>query len=296
MANEVLKDGEKPLESISGDPDTPPLDSSKTKDPNLSPDGQVSVEKMEVVAAPGATDYQHPLLKGKSPEEVDRIMGTMERATQEQNVELNRLHTEVQGHTSAPAPAVPEDEAEPYGDDFIGTRFKKFEERLSVKLQEMVAPLMTSQAEGKSTTVRERLTKKYRHFASLEPHIDKLLRDQKVDPNSASEGQLEMLYHTAVGLAAESGITLGGVEAPSGNIVDPKGGEKPIVNIPQHRPSGAPLPDPPKLEPRKLTENERIIAHAQFPQSKDPEKDYRDLQDLPEDELVEPGYSKEGWK
>ena len=294
MAEEGKELEPKEPEIISGDQEGSPPESQDPTKTISPPDGQVSVEELEVTPAPGAKDYTHPLLKDKTPEEVDRLISTMEAATRDQNEELNRLHAAAQTQPAAPVPA--EEEEDPYGDDFIGSRFKKFEERLSAKLEETVAPLIASAGQGQAVTVRERLTKKYKHFASLEPHIDKLLRDQKVNPLTATEGQLDMLYHTAVGLATESGIDLGGVEALPPDPATP-GGEAPIVNIPQHRPSGAPLPDAEEKTPvRKLTENERIIAHAQFPRSKDPEGDYRALQDADETEIVEPGFSKAGWE
>ena len=297
MAEEEKELEGKEPEITSGDQGTSPRESQDPKKTTSSPDGQASVEELEVSPAPGAKDYTHPLLQGKSPEEIEQVVSTMEEAAREQNVELNRLHAEVKVQPTAPGPTEDKEEEDPYGDDFIGTRFKIFEKRLAAQLKETVAPLIASAGQNESVSVRERLTKKYRHFASLEPHIDKLLRDQGMDPAAATEGQLDMLYHTAVGLAAESGITLGGGDPSPESTPVIKGGEAPVVNIPQHRPSGAPLPDTEEKTPvRDLTENERIIAHAQFPHSKDPEGDYRALQDADETEIVEPGFSKAGWK
>ncbi len=282
-------------ESTSGEQDLSPPDSEKQTSQTSQPDGAVSVEDLEVTAAPGATDFTHPLLAGKSPEEIERVVRAMEASTKEQNVDLNRLQAQVNAQPAAPTPTEEGEEAEPYGDDFIGTRFKTFEGRMTKKLEETVAPLMASATKTDSESTREKLTKKFKHFASLEPHIDKLLRDQNIDPNTATQGHLEMLYHTAVGYAQESGIDLGGTEAPPPNTPAPTGEEASIVNIPQHRPSGTPLPDAPQTKVRKLTEQERIIAHAQFRNSKDPEAEYRALQDAEVDDIVEPGYSKAGW-
>ena len=70
------------------------------------------------------------------------------------------------------------------------------------------------------------------------------------------------------------------------------------MNIPQHRPSAAPLPEPQKEggPVRELTENERILAKEYFPTEANPEDKYRELQDAEVDDIVEPGFSKEGWK
>ena len=67
------------------------------------------------------------------------------------------------------------------------------------------------------------------------------------------------------------------------------------MGIPQHRPSTAPLPEPPKEAVRPLTEQERILARVQYPNHEDPEGEYRRMQSIEEDEVVEPGFSKEGW-
>ena len=267
--------------------------SSKTTSTSKS-DGVVSVEKLEVEAAPGTPVYQHPLLKDKSPEEVDRIVKTFEAATREQNEELNRQHAKLEAASSAPPPTPPPEEVgKPYGDDFLGERFETFEKRLDAKLEEMVAPLRRGEAKSETRTVRDRMAGKFKHWTTLEPHIDRLLRDQKLDPMTATEAQLDMLYHTAVGLAAESGLDLGAGAPPLEPAKEP-----PPVNIPQHSPSAAPLPDPPSEagKPRELTENERILAKEYFPTAKDPEEEYRKLQDAEVDEIVTPGFSKDGWK
>ena len=271
--------------------------SSKTTSTSKS-DGVVSVEKLEVEAAPGTPVYQHPLLKDKSPEEVDRIVKTLEAATREQNEELNRQHAKLEAASSAPPPTPPPEEVvKPYGDDFLGERFETFEKRLDAKLEVMVASLRRGEAKSETRTVRDRMATKFKHWTTLEPHIDRLLRDQKLDPTTATEAQLDMLYHTAVGLAAESGLDLGaGAPPPEPAAVTP--GVTPPVNIPQHSPSAAPLPDPPSEagKPRELTENERILAKEYFPNAKDPEEEYRKLQDAEVDEIVTPGFSKDGWK
>lgn len=67
------------------------------------------------------------------------------------------------------------------------------------------------------------------------------------------------------------------------------------MSIPQHRPSSAPLPEGPKETVRKLTEQEKILAHVQFKGHADPEGEYRKMQDIEEDEVVNPGFSSEGW-
>lgn len=67
------------------------------------------------------------------------------------------------------------------------------------------------------------------------------------------------------------------------------------MSIPQHRPSGAPLPQAPKPQKRELSENEKTLARFYFPNAEDAEEEYRKLQDAEIDEVVQPGFSKEGW-
>ena len=291
---EKEKKPSEPTSEEQGKDPSPEESSSPTS--SSAADGAVSVENLEVQAAPGTVDYNHQLLKGKSPEEVDQLVSTLEAATREQNEELNRQHAQLQAATAAPVPAEKAvEEGSPYGDDFLGERFQTFEKRLDAKLEAMVAPLKVGEAKTETRTVREDLTAKFKHWGTLEPHIDGLLRKQEIDPATATRAQLEMLYHTAVGLAQESGLDLGGGAPPPTE----KGPEEVIpVSIPQHRPSAAPLPDPPREggPERELTENERILAKEYFPHAEKPEEEYRKLQDAEVDDIVEPGFSKEGWK
>lgn len=248
----------------------------------------------EVEAVVGAPQFQHPLLKGKSPEEVERIFQTQQEAIQSQNEELNRRF-ESPEQPSAPQPH--REEEVDYGDDFLAPRFKALETRLTSTLETMVAPLLEGQKKQENDGVRERLRSRLKHFITLEPHIDAMLREQKQNPAKASENTLTLLYHAAVGLTREQGIDLdaSAAPAPSTSREEPRR-EELSMNIPQHRPSGAPLPETrPQKNQRPLTEGERRLAREYFPNSKDPEVEYRKFQDMDEEDVVEPGFSKEGW-
>lgn len=270
-------------------------DESQNSNSNQDGQGSAQVEDLSVQAAPGARDFSHPLLKGKSPEEIERLFSLQEQAVRDQNAELNRRFEQQQ---SAPAPRRQE-ETQPaedgYGDDFLAPRFRVLETRLKSHLNEVVEPLRRGQQGGESRSARDGLRTKHKHFARLEPYIDQLLREKGVDPNTAEESTLSNIYHTAVGLAVDRGINLDEAVAAA---PQPKGQERgaPPVNIPQHRASAAPLPqERPQANVRQLTESEKRLAREYFPDSKNPEKDYREYQDMQDDDVVQPGYSKENW-
>lgn len=248
--------------------------------------------------------FQHPLLRGKSPEEVERIVQSLQDANRSMNTELNRRTGE---QPTAPTPGGqpagkdPLDEAPDYGDSFIAPHLRTMEERIARRLEKAVGPLQQSHRQAQAESSREKLGKELKHFKVLETSIDQLIRDQGGDPNTAKEGQLRLLYHTAVGLATERGINLNQGEAPApqggGNGSQPavREQEQQPVGIPQHRPSGAPLPKPQGQRRRVLSEDERRLAKEFFPDSKDPEGDYIREQDADEGDVVQPGFSKKSW-
>lgn len=251
--------------------------------------GQGSSEE-EIVIAPTPEakqyEYQHPLLKGKTPEEIERIVAAQEASIRSQDEELNKR---VAGNRQDAAPKPVEEPDPEYDDDFLAPKFKTLEQRLTNRLNKMVEPLTKGRAGEDAKTVRETLRSELKHFSLLEPHINQLMRENGQDPNAAQESQLRMLYHTAVGLAHDRGIPLtSGEEAPK-----PK--EEAVPTPPQNRPSAAPLPSGGGPKKRELTEQERRIAHEQFRGEKDPEGEYRKLQEADIEEVVQPGFSKDQW-
>jgi hypothetical protein len=289
--------GSEDLESISEVEAPPGEESSESQRSSLTPDGADSPpdESLEVVAAPGAVDFKHPLLKGKTPEEVEALVAAQQAALVAQNTELNRRHAEATPQPAAPTPAR-SDDASPYGDDFLAPRFKVLEERVTDHLGKMIEPLMRGAARSEGEGTRGKLRGELKHFTVLEPHIDALLREQKLDPATVKESQLRTIYHTAVGIATEQGINLStAASAPAPAPEAPPTREAPPIMIPQHRPSAAPLPARPGPARRVLSEEERMLAKVYFPASKDPEADYIALQDAPEDAVVQPGFSKDRW-
>lgn len=277
---------------------------SRTSPTPEAPAGQGSESEertVEVEAAKGAIDFNHPLLKGKTPEEIERIVAQQEETIRDQGRELNQYfdRTRQQEQAKARPSHQEEPEEDPYGDSVLADNFRRLEQRVNKRLEEAVAPLRESVKEGRAMTARERLRGELKYFERLEPHIDRLLRERNVSPSQANEDLLRTMYFAARGFAADQGINLdspeGGAqpsreqprEQPAG-----QGGERP-VNIPQHRPSSSPMPSRPSDEQKKrpLTEEERKMAQH-YGMSED---EYREWSNKPRDEIVSPGYSKEGW-
>ena len=284
-----------PSESTPGEGGQPPEGSTGSPTLTSPPDGQgTSTLEEPIEVVPVTPEFQHPLLKGKSVEDVERIFSTQQDTIASVTKEANQYHERLQRQESAPAPATLAEPEEPYGDDFMAPRFKTLEARLGKQLEQMVAPIKTAAIKSENAGIRDGLRAKFKHFNVLEPHIDNLLRQQDIVPATATELQLTHIYHTALGVANEQGINLE-TAAPAPT---PTPTEGPPMTLPQHRPSSAPIPDPPKAAKRELDENERRLAQEFFPHEVNAEAafdKYRAMQDAQEDEIVSPGFSKELW-
>lgn len=260
-------------------------------------DEDITIVPTEEAKPPKQYEYQNPLLKGKTPAEIEALFTANQQAIAAQNEELNRRQP-----TAAPPPRREEEEALPdYDDEFLGPKLGVLEKRLAAKFEKMVAPIAQAQRQGQAKSGREQLRSEKKHFAVLEPHIDQLLRSNNVDPMTASKEDLEVLYYNALGMAQDRGINLNTAAPTPGE--EPTLREEPPVSIPQNRPSSAPLPRQQGNQPRQLTEDERIIARQQFGgrtgkdgKPLDAEAEYRRLQDADEDSIVTPGFSRSSWE
>lgn len=264
--------------------------------------GSEAEQEIEIAAAEGAIDFKHPLLKGKSPEEIEALVEQQERAVKSQNAELNRYHERLQAQEQASANPPVEEEEEDYDDTFLAPHLRRLEDRigrkLDRKLDEMVKPISEQLNSGRAQSAREKLRSELRHFTKVEPYIDYLLRQQNVTPGQAPEELMRTLYYTAVGYARENGVNLdAGESVPTGGSEtssEPKSREKEEpVSIPQHRPSSSPMPREKKGDKkhRELTEDERKLA--QF-YDMTPEE-FLEEQNKPVDEVVSPGFSRDNW-
>jgi hypothetical protein len=269
------------------------------------PDGQGSGEEIQIQPVEGARDYTNPLLRGKSPEEIERLFQVQQDAIRSQNTELNNYHARlstVNTNTQAAAPAPSQTEDEGYGDTFLAPVMKRLEDRLSRRLDAMVQPLQIHMVSNAAQNARQKLAGEFRHFAVLEPTIDQIIRQQGGNPSQADEATLRILYHTALGVAAEQGVNLNASapaptrEEPAPTSTNQPSAEQPRqeqpVNVPQRRPSSAPLPaNQSGQRHRSLTEQERRLAR-EYGMT---EEEYIKEMEADIDSVVQPGFSKDNW-
>lgn len=204
---------------------------------------------------PTPPEYRNPRLKGKSVEEIDRLVSTFEDTVREQSQRLSSLEREKA--TRPTAPAAPAEKPDFFADPYAA---------MKRAMDEEIAPL---RAELKGATdfvgrreVRQQMRERYGDWDQVEPYVDQLLAKQNFpDPNDP--GLLETLYYTAVGVMTRQGSyapTPGGRSEPP-----PREGDRPAAP-PQHRASPPPPPPPPappgggKTPPRQLTESEKRLA------------------------------------
>lgn len=238
----------------------------------------------EISAVPGARRFKNPLLAEKSDEEIENLFQMQQAAIASQNRELNERHARMTAEEQERAPAPKVDPAD-YGESFLAPHFAKMEERLRSALEETVRPLREATTMSAGQTIRQRLTQELPHFGVLEPHIDQVIRQYGTDPTKVNEKQLKAFYYMVLGMANSQGANLG-----TSTTAETTKEDQPVT-IPQRRPSSAPLAKPAAPKHRQLTEEERRLAK----EYKMTDAEYLTEMDLPLDEVVQPGFSKEGW-
>lgn len=200
------------------------------------------------------------MLKGRSPEEVERIFNTMEAATREQGATLTKLSremTELKTQTAAPpAPAEPAVSAQ----DFFNDPMAQVRKEMSRQIEPLVEEIRGARDELTAPNAREKLAREYGDWGQVEPYIDVLITQQNF-PNPNDEGLLRMLYLTAKGYMTHQGISIDPAADPQPQPGLPQ--QQPVVAPPQHRASTPPPPPPPtpqQPQVRELSENERRLA------------------------------------
>ena len=213
-----------------------------------TPDGsEAEVQPEEVSGESSQTGFQlASLSRLKSNNEVERYVATLEGAVKEQGARLTAAETT---RPVVPVPVEPEGERKGFWDgpeDYL----KRDREILLGEMREMVSPFHSDLSASKETRARIQIRSEFgEEWDRYEPVVNGLLAEGQaqglgVDPTNTQ--MLRTLFYTAKGYMAAEG---------------PKA-ETPKPSIPQHRPSGAPLPDETGGKPvlRELTENERRLA------------------------------------
>lgn len=219
--------------------------------------------------------FNHPALKGKSPQEVEAFVRLAEQTVREQGQRLTEYEKELATRTTpAPTSQPPADDV-----DFWDNPKEAVRRTVESVMGEMIAPFRENLSADREGQVRAQLRQELKHWARLEPYIDQLLVQGNF-PDKSNINLLRQLYYTAYGYVVDNGIQLEG-ESPAATTTPPSGSattpEATMSNRqssvpPQHRPSSAPGPASSSQKPRlrELTEAEEQIrriykmSHEEF--------------------------------
>jgi hypothetical protein len=142
------------------------------------------------------------------------------------------------------------------------------------EMAQAVAPINTEinnmRAQSRVNSAWQFVEQKFADFNEYRPAIESMLAGQGVRPEQVTPQLLESLYYGAYGYFQKSGAA---PSAPAAPAAQP--------NIPQHRPSAAPLPSKAPAK-RALTEEERSLAKY-WGMTED---EYRNMQDADIEDVV----------
>lgn len=203
------------------------------------------------------SEFKHTLLKGKSPEEIEMYVRTLETANREQ---ANALRTN-NSRSPQPSPEPVAPSRQTYTDDqFWQKPIETLRGVVSEMLETTIAPfradLALSRAAGSWTEIRG----EFSDFASYEPMVRQLCDQYKLDAPTVEN--LRSFYYMAKGfvMSQPEQPAIPGVPAPAAPV--PLRPNAP----PQHPASSHPLPSQtPISEIPNLTESERRLAREMNP-------------------------------
>lgn len=268
MSNGKGKPGELPVDFVNeadlGDGIEAPV-GTPVEGSNVTPIVEPSVDP-EV-----QTEFKHALLQGKKPEDIDRLVASLEAATIEQGKELNRMHSELT------APAIDSAPAEvPSQEEYFNNPGQVIRNEVQAALREAIDPFKKDLAKSTERDIWAKVAAAHpTDFEIARPLIQVYLQKNPGIP--VTEESITTLYYTAKGYMQENGVTGAGTSvAPTRNATPPPA-------PPQHAASSHPIPQANKVaSTRALTENERRIARERgFTDEK-----YLAWLDLTEDEVL----------
>jgi hypothetical protein len=189
------------------------------------------------------TEFRHVLLQGKRPEEIDRIVASLEAATREQGRELSRL-TAQQNQLVDPTPPPP-----PSQEEYFNNPGQAIRNEVQLALRDAIEPFKRDLAASNARSVWDTVAARHPDFEVTRPLIEVYLQKNPNIP--VTEESLSTLYYTAKGYMAEN--------APV--AARPSSSSAPSPAPPQHAASSHPIPQQKKkTATRQLTENERRLA------------------------------------
>jgi hypothetical protein len=238
-------------------------ESSQDLDPEFQQDSQPDseIDQNEETQAGSDTDepargfeFSHPALKGKSPEEIERLVSFTDQIVRNQQEKLRSLQ-------SAPKPSAPEEPApeEISSDEFWNNPGTNVHRIVRQVLKEEIEPFKRDLSYSQRAQARSSLRQEFNDFDSMEPYIDKIIETNNF-PNPNDPGLLRTLYFTAKGMAASGapGMT---TSTSKESTKSENSSRQPRPAPPQHRPSGAPLPAEAGSKKKvSLSEEEKRLA------------------------------------
>lgn len=215
---------------------------------------------------PTAYEYTHPMLKGRSPEEVERIFRLTEQTVREQGGRLTKADAELRKH-SEPAPPTTPVASAASAQEFFAEPVKHIQDELARQIAPLREEIATARRELSAPNVRDKLRTEYSDWEQVEPYVDYLLSQQEF-PNPHDEGLLKMLYLTGKGLMVQQGISVeSGLPPTTPTTAPPTPASTPPVVIPPQHPASTPPAPPPAPSAvatiRELTESEKRLAREQ---------------------------------
>ena len=226
------------------------------------PESGVTVE-----TPPTAYEYTHPMLKGRSPEEVERIFRLTEQTVREQGGRLTKAESELSKRSEPAPPTTPVET--PSAQEFFAEPVRHIQDELARQIAPLREEIASARQELTAPNVRDQLRTEYSDWEQVEPYVDYLLSQQEF-PNPNDEGLLKMLYLTGKGLMVQQGISVESGLPPTtpaeATPVVAAPATAPVVIPPQHPASTPPAPPPAPTAAatiRELTESEKRLAREQ---------------------------------
>lgn len=200
--------------------------------------------------------FNHPSLKGKSPEEIEALFTAQSLAVKEQGRRLSQLESERQ--TPFKEEPKKEEEKAPSAAEIWANPSLLVDEitkRVRSDLAREIEPFKRDAAASRSQGAWGRLEGEYDDVESLRPLMEELLTASKIDTPTIDT--LRTIRYIAIGKMRDEGREPVRRERENGT---PSGRK---VN-PQHPPSSQPLARGGENKPpRKLTESEKSVARLQ---------------------------------
>lgn len=244
-----------------GTPDSPSPVGDEGSEDSTAGSAQQSVE-----------EFTDPILRGKSPAEIEAMFDAQRRQVREYGHNLSELNERVKSLDDRTKPQKKEPSAEDYWSDPVATTRRMMEDQIAPLKEEITGAIDLV----RGGTVDDQMRRRFSDWDELRPEVDVLL-DQGKFPDRNDVNTLAFLYYAAKGVIASQGGQAGAAAQ-----VEQKGQSMPP---PQHRASSPPPPQrveagqgEKKFAP--LTENEKVLAKMYGMTA----QEYRDWQSKTEDE------------